>query len=96
MIERAGRIEDLAQKTTNLTVTSARFKRKAEDVHSVMWWKNKKYILVILIVVLVRPVISTLNCQIVLTLIIIMACGGPTMPMCKPTDKPPVAPEPTQ
>lgn len=54
MIERIGRLEEISKKAEGLTVTSAKFQKKAVEVHNVMWWKNKKFIFVIIIVVLVR------------------------------------------
>lgn len=54
-MERGGRLDQILDKTNDLKYNSVRLEKRSTEVKNVMWWKNKKFIFVILIVVLVGP-----------------------------------------
>ncbi len=54
MLERGEKIELLVEKSELLDEHSVKFRRHARDLKRAMWWKNVKFIIVIVVILVVR------------------------------------------
>jgi len=64
LLERGQRIEILLEKSDNLNTESFHMKKKSHQLERVMWWKNAKLTIIIIIVALIVAIVIFLSvCQ---------------------------------
>jgi len=63
VIERGDRLDDLQDKSDNLTLSAESFRTKARSVRSQMWWKECKmrllvaFVVIIILLIIIVPII---------------------------------------